>query len=114
MCEGYYNLMPTLLHEQTGLRIVENDKNKFCVITLHYTADPAKRSPEGRAEAQAGMHPAKFAKEYEIDYTALYGAKVFPDIGTNKEHIVVDEPYPEFPDTQVYWGGFDYAAPNPK
>lgn len=105
--------MPILLHEQTGLKIVENDKNKFCVVSLHYTADPAKRTPEWKAEAAAGMHPAKFAQEYEMDYTAMYGAKVFPEISTNRDKIVVPQPYPEFPPTQVYWGGFDYAARNP-
>lgn len=105
--------MPELLHEQEGLRIVKNDKNRFTVVTLHFTADPAKRSPEWKAEAAAGMHPAKFAQEYEMDYTALFGEKVFPEIGAGREKIVVREPYPEFGPEQVYWAGFDYGARNP-
>lgn len=105
--------MPAILHEQTGLRIVRNDTNRFCVITLHYTADPAKRTKAWHDEASAGMHPAKFAQEYEIDYTALYGEKVFPEISAAKDKIVVREPYPELPDTQVFWGGLDYGARNP-
>jgi hypothetical protein len=105
--------MPKILHEQRGLKIVKNDKNKFCVVTLHYTADPAKRTKEWKNEASAGMHPAKFAQEYEIDYTALYGEKVFPEITAGKLKIVVNIPYPEFPPTQVYWGGLDYGGRNP-
>jgi hypothetical protein len=105
--------MPELLHEQEGLRIVKNDKNRFAVVTLLYTADPAKRSPEWLAEARAGMHPAKFAQEYLIDYTALFGEKVFPEIGAGRDKIVVREPYPEFGPEQVYWAGFDYGARNP-
>jgi hypothetical protein len=105
--------MPAVLHEQEGLKIVKNDKNRFCVVTLHYTADPAKRSKEWEDEARSGMNSAKWAQEYCIDYTALYGKKVFPEISANKSKIVVPEPYIEFPDTQVYWGGLDYGARNP-
>jgi len=105
--------MPILLHESTGLEIVKNDKNKFCIVTLHYTADPAKRTDDWKSEASAGMQSAKWAQEYELDYTALYGKKVFPEISSGKIKIVVAAPYPEFPDTQLYWGGFDYGSRNP-
>lgn len=113
MSETKKPLTPIILHEQEGLRIVKNAKNAFCVVTLHYTADPRKRTPEWKEEAKAGMHPAKFAQEYEIDYTAMYGEKVFPEITTLRDKIIVKEPFPDFPDTQVYWGGFDYGARNP-
>jgi hypothetical protein len=105
--------MPELLHEQTGLKIVRNDKNRFCVVTLHYTADPSKRDPAWIAEAKAGMPPARWAKEYEIDYEALYGARVFPEISVPNARIIIPEPYPEFPDNQFFWGGLDYGSRNP-
>lgn len=104
---------PELLHEQEGLKIVRNAKNRFCVVTLLYTADPAKRSQEWLAEAKAGMHPAKFAQEFLIDYTALYGEKVFPEISAGRDKIIIQEPYLEFSPEQVFWGGFDYGARNP-
>ncbi len=104
---------PLLLHEQTGLRITKNLSNNFCVVTLHYTADPAKRSPAWKKEATQGMIPEKFAREYEIDYTAVMGAKVFPEVVSRKAEIVVPEPYPDFGPDQRYWGGFDYGARNP-
>jgi len=105
--------MSKVIHESTGLRIVENDINQFCVVTLHYTADPAKRSPQWQKEAKAGMIPAKWDKEYEISYDALFGEKCFPQIASHRQFIVVSEPYPELPSSQVYWGGFDYGARNP-
>lgn len=103
----------TVLHQSIGLNVRLNAKNKFCVVTLHHTADPAKRSPEWREEARMGMSPAKFAREYDIDYGALFGERVFPEIVTNKASIVVNAPYPEFPQDQVYFGGFDYGLRNP-
>ena len=59
------------------------------------------------------MSPAKFSREYDIDYGALFGERVFPEITMNKANIVINEPYPEFPADQVYWGGFDYGLRNP-
>jgi len=38
------------IHEQKGLKIRRNAHNKFCVIELHYTADPAKCTDEWKAE----------------------------------------------------------------
>jgi len=105
--------MPELLHESTGLKIVKNDTNKFAVVTLHYLADPAKRSDTWKAEARAGMTPARWAKEYEIDYTALYGQRVFPEMATMRDKIVIPEPYPDYGPLQPFWGGFDFGQRNP-
>jgi hypothetical protein len=105
--------MPKIIHESIGLNIHKNDVNQFTVVRLHYTADPAKRTDQWRREAMAGMIPAKWQKEYEISYSALFGEKVFPEMSSHREHLLVSEPYPEFPTTQVYWGGFDYGTRNP-
>jgi hypothetical protein len=105
--------MPELLYEGTGLRIVRNDLNKFIVATLHYTADPKKRTKEWKAEASAGMRPARWAKEYELDYTALYGQRVFPEFAIARDRIVVPPPHREFSALQVFWGGFDFGQRNP-
>lgn len=107
------NAQHTMLHQSTGLNIRLNAANKFCVVTLHHTADPAKRSEQWREEAMSGMSPAKFAREYDIDYGALFGERVFPEITTNRANIVLSPPYPEFPNEQIYWGGFDYGLRNP-
>lgn len=105
--------MPEELHSQTGLRIIRNDANRFIICTLHYTADPVKRTKEWQVDAKAGMRPAQWAKEYEIDYVALYGQRVFPEISANRDRIVVQEPYPEWSAMQPFWGGFDFGQRNP-
>lgn len=104
---------PTIIYETTGLTIKKNAINQFCVVTLHHTADPAKRSQEWRKEAAAGMTPEKFAREYDIDYTSVMGSKVFPELTSRKSDIVVNEPWPDFGPQAKYWGGLDYGARNP-
>jgi hypothetical protein len=104
---------PVVLHESLGLRIHINKLNNFCVARLHYVADPAKRSPEWKAEAMAGMPLPKWEKEYEIEWNALSGAKVFPEIIVGRDKIIVEAPLPEISTGQTCWGGFDYGARNP-
>lgn len=104
--------MPKILHTSEGLTIKKNDHNGFCVITLFYTADPAKRSEEWLREARSGLSDAKFRKEYLIDYTAMFGEKAFPEI-TSNTNIIVRPPHPEFPPDLPVWGGFDFGIRNP-
>jgi len=103
-----------ILHQSTGLKIVKNPRNRFAVITLHHTADPAKASPEWRREAAAGLTPEQAARELDIDYTAVMGSKVFPEITHNRANIVVPrDEYPTFGRHCKFWGGFDYGLRNP-
>lgn len=104
---------PKLLHESQGLKIVKNQGNQFCVVTLHYSSDPSKRSPEWRCEAGAGMTLEQAARELDIDYTAVMGAKVFPEILEQRAQIVISDPYPDFGPGVKYFGGFDYGTRNP-
>lgn len=108
--------MPKLIHEQQGLRIVENDHNGFTVVSLHYSADPRKRSELWRKEAAQGISKAKFEQEYEISYDAMLGEKVFPEIKSRRNEIVFSEgPFIDnvWPSHLVFWGGFDYGSRNP-
>ena len=104
---------PEILHTQQGLVIRRNPRNKFVVARLHYTADKVKRSAEWKAEAMSGLSEPKFRKEYEIDYTALFGEKVFPQFEAHKDRIVVQPPYPEVTKGQMCWAGLDYGVRNP-
>lgn len=106
-------LSPEVLYQSTGLKIVRNPHNQFAVCTLHHTADPAKRSEEWRREAAAGLTPEQAARELDIDYTAVLGAKVFPEITNYRASIVVEAPYPELGMGAKYYGGFDYGPRNP-
>lgn len=102
-----------ILHQSTGLSIRRNRRNKFVVVRLHYTADPAKRSAEWLEEARSGMDAARFAQEYEIDYMALRGKRAFPVLQTHRHTIIVPPPYPEFPASQPFYAGFDFGIRNP-
>ena len=106
---------PEILHTSHGLRIKRNAKNGFVVATLHYTADPSKRSPEWEKEARAGLNPAKFEQEYNINYTALFGEKVFPEIVNRRHEIVVKNPFmdEQIPKDLACWAGFDFGMVNP-
>src|SRR5579859_1298987 len=94
--------MPELIHESEGLKIVRNDRNKFCVCTLFYYADPEKRKPEWENTVRQGMSQRDWAKEYLIDYTAKFGDRVFPELQDKRDSIVV--PATDF-DSGQFWGG---------
>lgn len=54
-----------------------NPKNKFCVLRLHYSADPEKNTPEWIAQAKRGISERSWNREYEIDYDTFEGQPVF-------------------------------------
>lgn len=62
----------------------------FCVAKLHYTADPDKATPEWKTSAKSGFkHEDKWRKEYEIDFSALGGTLVYPELQTMGHEIFV-------------------------
>ena len=102
-----------ILYEAKGVQVRRNGGNQFCVMRLHYTADPNKCSSDWYKAAKAGMRNADFQREYEINYTSVYGEPIFPEFSEHTEKIVQTEPYPDFGPNQTYWGGLDYGARNP-
>lgn len=100
-------------HDRPGLRIVRNDHNGFVVASLYYWADPSKRAEVWEREAKAGMSEAQWRKEYLIDYSALFGEKVFPEFSARRSEIVV--PGDQFDPAEVgkCWAGFDFGLRNP-
>jgi hypothetical protein len=80
---------------------------------LHFLADPAKRTPEWLAESKAGMSAGRHAKEYEIQWDALDGQKVFPEIIQQRSKIVIPSDAVTFGANQVYWAGYDHGMRNP-
>jgi hypothetical protein len=108
--------LPKILHQQQGLKIVQNDRNGFVVCTLHYTADPRKRGEKWMKEASQGLSKAKFEQEYEISYDAMQGERVFPEILSRRGEIIISEgPFLDnvWPRDLPMWGGFDYGSLNP-
>lgn len=66
---------------ETGIRLWKNDKNKFTVLMLHYSADPKKDPAREGAKwldnEKEGFSEAKWNKEYEIDFTTKAGKLIF-------------------------------------
>jgi hypothetical protein len=63
----------------TGVTIWRNEKNRFCVFELHYTADPAKRSTEWRDRIKSKMPVRDWNREYELQWDTYNGLPVFAD-----------------------------------
>lgn len=102
-----------LPYEQRGLKIRQNESNRFVVCTLHYTADPMKDNPAWIMEARHGVAPAEWQMEMEIDYTAMFGQKVFPEFTSHRDKIVIRQPYPQIYPDQSCWAGLDFGLRNP-
>ena len=62
-----------------GVDVWKNPKNRFLVIDLHYTADPAKRSDEWLARESAGIPKAQWEREYEKSWDTYAGLPVYQD-----------------------------------
>ena len=64
-----------------GLKIWKNEKNKFNIIMLHYSADPSKdpdrQGKEWYDNERNGTPLASWNKEYEIDFTTKSGKLVY-------------------------------------
>lgn len=67
------------LFPMPGIEIWKNPKNKFCVMEIHYTADPAKRSPQWKEDVSASMPRRDFLREYEISWETWEGLPVYTD-----------------------------------
>lgn len=91
------------------------------VIRCHYSSDPRKRpgTPAGdswRARTSAayvgGTNSADWRREYEIDWNALGGHRVFPEWEqwVGKRKIVIP---PFFGEGQKLYGSYDHGWRNP-
>lgn len=58
-----------------------NPNNKFCVLRVHYSADPEKNTPEWIARAKEGISEKSWQREYEISYETFSGKAVYEDFG---------------------------------
>jgi len=66
---------------EIGIKYWKNEKNKFNVIMLHYTADPEKDplryGKEWYTKEQEGVPRAQWNKEYEIDFATKSGELIY-------------------------------------
>lgn len=81
-----------------GVELWKNPLNKFVVVDLHYTANPAKRGAKWREGIKQSMPIRDFLMEYEKSWQTYEGKPVYEDF--NKAlHVVrgTIEPEPGIP-----------------
>lgn len=62
-----------------GVSVWKNPRNGFYIIDLHYTANPAKRSPEFREALRREIPVRQFEMEYEKSWMTYEGRPVYED-----------------------------------
>jgi hypothetical protein len=67
-----------------GMQIWENQKNRFTVLQIHYTADPEKRSKDFKDTVKASMPVRQYQMEYELNWESWEGLPVYPDFDQNR------------------------------
>lgn len=104
---------PPLFHHQLceGLTIRRLARNRFTVLRLHYTADPAKRDPDWIRDTRAGMSEADWQQEYEINWTAYSGVPALPQFMLWRDKILCT-PF-EIPHWWPRYISADYGVRNP-
>lgn len=62
-----------------GVEVWKNPRNRFVVIDLHYTANPAKRGTAWREAVRTSMPVRDFLMEYERSWQTFEGKPVYED-----------------------------------
>lgn len=83
---------PTYKRPMEGTRLWKNNKNKFVIFELHYTADPTKRAPEYKESIKNSLPLQEYLREYELHWDTFSGQPVYPEFG--KIHIIDEKPMP--------------------
>lgn len=66
-------------HPLTGVEVWKNPANRFCVVDLHYTANPAKRGDTWREAVRSSMPLRDYLMEYERSWQTFEGRPVYAD-----------------------------------
>lgn len=87
---GEYN--PAFQTPIQGVRVWRNQKNRFMILELHYTADPSKRHPDYKESIKNSMPLQEYLREYELHWDTFEGHPVYPEF--SKLHITYEKPEP--------------------
>jgi len=81
--ERYFNVQEVW----PGLHTWTNPDNGFTVARVHYSVDPAKRTPEWKKEARRGVTWSEWMREYEIVSSSFEGTPVYGDDFSRAYHV---------------------------
>ena len=90
-----------------GLTTWVNPGNKFRVVKLHYTADPAKQTPTWKALAKEGMPERGWMREHEISFETPEGLPVIPQFSAANVRVL-----PILPTARIL-RGWDFGQASP-
>jgi len=105
---------PPRIDIETGIKGVtmwRNARNKYLVVRIHYSADPAKREAKWLETVTEGMPLYQVAMEYEIDFSARGGEPALSFFVENEKLIVV--PPREIPKWWPRFAAADYGVTSP-
>lgn len=67
------------MYPMEGVEIWRNQKNRFMVFQLHYSADPKKKDEGYRERVKNSMPRRKYMQEYELHWDSFAGMPVYGD-----------------------------------
>ncbi len=77
-----------------GVELWRNPRNRFIVVDLHYTANPAKRGSAWKEAIRSSMPIRDFLMEYERSWQTFEGRPVYADFNRTL-HVANDSVRPE-------------------
>jgi hypothetical protein len=80
-----------------GVELWENPKNRFCVVDLHYTANPEKRGNAWKEAVRSSMPIRDFLMEYERSWQTFEGKPVYADFNRTLHVASGVKPEPGIP-----------------
>ena len=77
-----------------GVEVWKNPKNRFCIVDLHYTANPEKRGTAWKEAVRNSMPIRDFLMEYERSWQTFEGRPVYADFNRTL-HVATGRLTPE-------------------
>ena len=74
-----------------GVEVWVNPRNKFCIVDLHYSANPEKRGEEFRQALKDTLPIRKYRMEYEKSWETFEGRPVYEDFN-ERVHLSAGKP----------------------
>lgn len=83
-----------VLRPMEGVEVWKNPKNRFCIVDLHYTANPEKRGTAWKEAVRSSMPIRDFLMEYEKSWQTFEGKPVYADFNRSL-HVSTSRVQPE-------------------
>jgi hypothetical protein len=114
---GVEVLFQSQTEEKAAELIEKRTPNGFCVLSVHYSADPERAKPEWKArERRKYTSEGSWQREQEIAFSAGGVERLFAEILNTYAHKIIIDPGTSAFKPSPHWkyfGGFDSGKANP-